>query len=240
MLQALYDPTGTPGTFFAKVRVDHQACSNLFSSNNATADSPQVSNRTQILLPPLEFAKTRPLWASEVQVAIATVALDADGQQLPDTFYPYYGSTLRKLVVPTAPSTLQSEYRPYAVVNLPNDWGSAASTAAERPESMVKEAAVPEASVMRVTAQGVREGSFMLRAWLARNATAPVRYAIVEGDVATGILAADAGPRVAILCALGNCINDSDSRMWPEGSIVATGSLVHNASAGAPQSMSVR
>jgi hypothetical protein len=112
MFQALYAPTEGAGTFVADVKVDDEACASLLSPINTTDISSQQFNATNVLLPPLELVNGSPQWASELQISVATVALDAYGNALPDTFYPYYGSTTRKLVLPTAPSTFQSEFRP--------------------------------------------------------------------------------------------------------------------------------
>jgi hypothetical protein len=86
---------------------------------------------------------------------------------------------------------------------------------------------------MDVTAEHVQEGGFLLRATLNSFVTAPVKYAVVEADVATGVLGAATDPRRAILCALALCIDDSDTSMWPEGSIVATGTMQKNRTLGA-------
>lgn len=227
MLQALYDPTAAPGTFFADIRVDEHACADLLSPANSTATSLHFFNSTPILLPTLDLVGSSPQWASEMQVAVATVSLDADGKQLPDTFYPYYGSTTRKVVVPTAPNTFQSEFRPYAIVHLSQEAVSPARAttggqAADDIGTQGSQSAVPG---MHVTAEQVREGEFILRAALNSSTIAPFKFAIVEGNVATGVLSTASDPRRAILCALDLCIDGSDSTMWPEGSIVATGSL---------------
>ena len=82
--------------------------------------------------------------------------------------------------------------------------------------------AVPD---LHVTAEQIQEGSFVLRATLSSDTTAPVRFAIVEGDVATGVLDTASDPREAVLCALGICLNVSDNDLWPDGAVIASGSL---------------
>lgn len=232
MLQALYNPTDAPGTFFADARVDEHACASLLSPTISTTPSLQFWNSTSILLPPLDLVSGNPQWASEVQVAVATVALDAQGQQLPDSFYPYYGSTIRSTVVPTAPNTFQSEFRPYAIVQLaPNTHGGGAASSAavvtggqlsNNTEAQTEQTAQP---IVHVTVEQIQEGGFVLRTTLSRDATAPVRFAIVEGDVATKVLGTVPDPRKAVLCALGTCVDGSESNSWPEGTVVASGSL---------------
>lgn len=194
-------------------------------------------------MPPLERVNSSPQWASEIQVAVATVALDADGEALADTFYPYYGSTTRKNVVPTAPNTFQSEFRPYAIVQLSQDRSTTAintpddatTDGAQVSESTGQDTAYAVVPGMHVTAEQIQEGSFVLRAAVNGYATAPVNFAVVEGAVATGVLSTVPDPRTAILCALGVCVDSSESAMWPEGSIVATGTMSRDTLDGACQ-----
>ena len=53
-----------------------------------------------------------------VEVAVITVMLDADGAALNETFYPYYGSSEKQRYLPSAQRTFQSEFQPYALVDI--------------------------------------------------------------------------------------------------------------------------
>lgn len=206
-MQALYDASEEPGTFSADVRVDSQACAALLKP--VKPGGPGFAGGSsmdpeRILLPDTSLLGTSPLWASQAEVAIATVSLNADGQQLPDTFYPYYGSTVRPRVVPRASRTFQSEFRPYGVVPISQPAGATVRA--------------------QLTAERIREQSFALSAVLSEQATAAVRFAVVEAHVAAGVLAAAEDARRAILCAVGICGSRSED-MWPPGSVVAEGLL---------------
>lgn len=227
MFQALYDPKEA-GTWTIDVKVDAEACANLLDPTFSTLNSSQLTI-SDILLPSMD--KHGPPWASEVQVAVATVALDADGHELQDTFYPYYGSTTRKIVVPTAPHTFQSEYRPYAIMSLSAEQG-VGNTAEQSPVGTGQSTVLNAQRSIRATAEQVQEESFVLEVRLSSHATAPIHFVVVESDEAAEVLDAAEDPRSAILCALGICLDSSQQDVWSEGSIVVSGSLAQQLSAG--------
>jgi hypothetical protein len=118
-VQALYDQSEGAGAFYADVRVDALACAALLQKVTPGQTGPvheHIAEPERILLPPASTYGTLGAW--HVEVAIATISLDADGQPLPDTFYPYYGSSARPQLVPHASRTFQSQFRPYAVIPL--------------------------------------------------------------------------------------------------------------------------
>ena len=53
-----------------------------------------------------------------VEVAVMSVMIDADGEPISETFYPYYGSTEKQKFLPTPQPTFQSTFQPYAVVSI--------------------------------------------------------------------------------------------------------------------------
>jgi hypothetical protein len=239
MFQALYTPTEGPGTFVVDVQVDGEACAALLTPTKAADVSPRPSMVSHFLVPSLHLASSNPRWASEVQVAVATVALDAAGVALQDTFYPYYGSTIRKIVVPKAPTTFQSEFWPYAIVHLSKGInGSVVSSGQPLDVASAKSTQYVQPT-MHVKVEHVREGGFMLHATVNSYVSAAVNYAIVEAGVATGVFSAAADPRRAILCALELCIDDADAGMWPAGSIVATGTMLQSRIYGAYNNLSL-
>lgn len=54
----------------------------------------------------------------DAEIAVATVVVDADGEPVPETFYPYYGTQLKNKFLPTPQATFQSTFQPYTTLAL--------------------------------------------------------------------------------------------------------------------------
>lgn len=157
------------GTFHVNVSIDLQTCG---PPDNHPAQPNPASPRGS---PPHVSPPAPAQHSVPVNVSIATIAVDADGLELPDTFYPYYGTTLRERYLPDAVRTFQAEFWPYAVVEL----GPAAAPAV-----------VPGS----FTARNITSAGFEVTMALTQPAVAGVRFAVVEGDIAAAVrLEAGAG-----------------------------------------------
>lgn len=163
-VQALQDGTAPPGTFRVSVSLDLQTCrtqdTDASMPRPGAPPGPTSLNHSSL---PSSSPHTVP-----VNISIATVATDADGSELPDTFYPYYGSTLRTHYLSDAPKTFQAEFWPYAVAEL---------------GPVVAPGLVPGSFV----AENISAVGFELSVALTQPAAAGVLFAVLEGDIAAAL-----------------------------------------------------
>lgn len=161
-LQASEDSTKPAGTFSVTVSVDRGACKQFGSS--PPGDS---GNRSTSVQPGNEY-QAAGLASVPVNISVATVALDADGAELPETFYPYYGTTLRSRYFPSALRTFQGEFWPYA-------------TAALGPPEL------PRFSPGSVTAHNITAHGFALVVSLTQPVTDLPVFAVLDGNLSAAL-----------------------------------------------------